>query len=137
MLTISLSGKKIKSVFLSVLLISVLFGTMFLLFYIREKDKVYLSDKAEVESFLKSLGYCPENISEEEIIIPKIWNETFENYNLLQKEQGFDLHSMRGKTAVKYTAVSGDKEITLLVSDGVLTGSDVFSYEDRKQEVLQ
>ena len=74
MLTVSLSGKKIKSVILSVILISILFMTTFLLFYIREKDKVFLSDKNDVLSFLETLGYDTESISEEEIIIPKIWN---------------------------------------------------------------
>ncbi len=137
MLTVSLSGKKIKSVILSVILILILLGTALFLFYIREKDKVFLSDKNDVLSFLETLGYDTESISEEEIIIPKIWNETYENYNLLQKEQGFDLHYMRGKTAVKYTAISGDNEITILVSDGVLIGGDVFCYENREQGAIR
>ena len=136
MLTVSLSGKKIKSAFLSIILVLVLFGTTFLLFYIRESEKIYLSDEAEIVAFLEGKGYTPTKISEEEIIIPTVWNETFENYNLLQKEQGFDLHNMRGKTVMKYSFVSGESEITLLISDGVLVGGDVFSYEDRKSKVL-
>ena len=136
MLTVSLSGKKIKSTVLSIILILILFGTTFLLFYIKESEKIYLSDEAEIVAFLEGKGYSPTKISEEEIIIPTVWNETFENYNLLQKEQGFDLHNMRGKTVLKYSFSSGDSEITLLISDGVLIGCDVFSYEDRKSKVL-
>jgi len=136
MLTVSLSGKKIKSAVLSIILVLILFGTTFLLFYIRESEKIYLSDEAEIVAFLEEKGYSPTKISEEEIIIPTVWNETFENYNLLQKEQGFDLHNMRGKTVLKYSFSSGDSEITLLISDGVLIGCDVFSYEDRKSKVL-
>ncbi|MBP0958795.1 MAG: DUF4830 domain-containing protein [Oscillospiraceae bacterium] len=136
MLTVSLSGKKIKSAVLSIILVLILFGTTFLLFYIKESEKIYLSDEAEIVAFLEGKGYSPTKISEEEIIIPTVWNETFENYNLLQKEQGFDLHNMRGKTVLKYSFVSGDSEITLLISDGVLIGCDVFSYEDRKSKVL-
>lgn len=136
MLTVSLSGKKIKSAVLSIILVLILFGTTFLLFYIKESEKIYLSDEAEIVAFLEGKGYSPTKISEEEIIIPTVWNETFENYNLLQKEQGFDLHNMRGKTVLKYSFSSGDSEITLLISDGVLIGCDVFSYEDRKSKVL-
>ncbi len=136
MLTVSLSGKKIKSAFLSVILVLILFGTTILLFYIRESEKIYLSDEAEIVAFLEEKGYTPTKISEKEIIIPTVWNETFENYNLLQKEQGLDLHNMRGKTVMKYSFSSGDNEITLLISDGVLIGGDVFSYEDRKSKVL-
>ncbi len=136
MLTVSLSGKKIKSAFLSIILVLVLFGTTLLLFYIRESEKIYLSDEAEIVSFLEEKGYSPIKISKEEIIIPTVWNETFENYNLLQKEQGFDLHNLRGKTVMKYSFSSGDSEITLLISDGVLIGSDVFSYEERESKVL-
>ena len=55
----------------------------------------------------------------------------------MQKEQGFDLHYMRGKTAVKYTAISGDNEITILVSDGGLIGADVFCYENREQGAIR
>ncbi|MBR6695252.1 MAG: DUF4830 domain-containing protein [Oscillospiraceae bacterium] len=136
MLTVSLSGKKIKSAFLSIILVLVLFGTTLLLFYIRESEKIYLSDEAEIVAFLEGKGYSPIKISEEEIIIPTVWNETFENYNLLQKEQGFDLHNLREKTVMKYSFSSGDSEITLLIFDGVLVGSDVFSYEERESKVL-
>lgn len=136
MLTVSLSGKKIKSAFLSVILVLILFGTTLLLFYIRESEKIYLSDETEIVAFLEEKGYTPTKISEKEIIIPTVWNETFENYNLLQKEQGFDLHNMRGKTVMKYSFSSGNSEITLLISDGVLIGGDVFSYEERESSVL-
>lgn len=136
MLAVSLSGKKIKSAILSVILVLILFGTTFLLFYIKESEKIYLSDEAEIVAFLEEKGYNPTKISEKEIIIPTIWNETFENYNLLQKEQGLDLHNFRGKTVFKYSFVSGNNEITLLISDGVLIGGDVFSYEERKSGVL-
>jgi len=136
MLTVSLSGKKIKSAFLSIILVLILFGTTLLLFYIRESEKIYLSDETEIVAFLEEKGYSPIKISKEEIIIPTVWNETFENYNLLQKEQGFDLHNLRGKTVMKYSFVSGESEITLLISDGVLVGGDVFSYEERESKVL-
>ena len=69
MLTVSLSGKKIKSAFLSIILVLVLFGTTILLFYIRESEKIYLSDEAEIVAFLEEKGYSPKKISEKEIII--------------------------------------------------------------------
>ena len=136
MLTVSLSGKKIKSAVLSIILVLILFGTTLLLFYIRESEKIYLSDETEIVAFLEEKGYTPTKISKEEIIIPTVWNETFENYNLLQKEQGFDLHNMRGKTVMKYSFSSGETEITLLISDGVLVGGDVFFYEERESRIL-
>ena len=136
MLTVSLSGKKIKSAVLSIILVLILFGTTFLLFYIKESEKIYLSDEAEIVAFLEGKGYPPTEISEQEVIMPAVWKEAFENCGLVQKEPGFDLHNMRGKTVLKYSFSSGDSEITLLISDGVLIGCDVFSYEDRKSKVL-
>ena len=68
--------------------------------------------------------------------IPKEFNEVYEKYNKLQKQQGFDLEDYKGKTAEVYTyAVKnyGNKKqevrANLIVCKGQLVGGDVCSAE--------
>ncbi len=70
------------------------------------------------------------------VTIPKEFNEVYEKYNKLQKQQGFDLEDYKGKTAEVYTyAVKnyGNKKqevrANLIVCEGQLVGGDVCSAE--------
>ena len=38
-----------------------------------------------------------------EVVIPKDFDDTYKEYNLLQKSQGFDLSDYKGKTVTRYT----------------------------------
>ena len=86
--------------------------------------------------FLKSFGWevsaQPTEIAE--VVIPTEFDEVYENYNALQKTQGFDLSPFKGQTVKRYCyAVTNypggvpNVYTNLLVSDGKVIGGDVCS----------
>lgn len=66
-----------------------------------------------------------------EIIIPEQFNDVYNKYNEIQKQQNFDLADYKGKTAVMYTYNitnydDNDNVIAnLIVYDGILIGADL------------
>lgn len=87
-------------------------------------------------AFLKSLGWQVPNEPSEvvEITIPQTFNAVYNNYNSIQKAQGFDLSKFRGVRAKRWTySISnypGVKEgvrANLIVYNGMLIGGDVSS----------
>ncbi len=85
-----------KMYFLTVLLI-IIIAVGFLVF---SSDQDYYIQKQ-----LLSLNIIipKEPYSVEQIIVPKEFDDIFENYNLIQIESGFDLSTYRGKLLTKYT----------------------------------
>ena len=85
----------------------------------------------ERTAYLQSLGWESDSAEEKEITIPSVFNQVYENYNAVQKEQGFDLEPYKGKAATIYTYhISNYKDnknviADLLVADGVLIGADL------------
>ena len=85
----------------------------------------------ERTAYLSSLGWEFSSCEEKEIIIPTTFNQVYENYNAVQKEQGFDLEPYKGKSAVIYTYnisnYKNNKNVlaNLIVCDGVLIGADL------------
>ncbi len=94
--------------------------------------QVSCKTEEERRAYLTGLGY---ELSDEEksrqITIPEEFNEIYENYNDIQKQQGFDLETYKGRTAVLYTfGVTNyqDNErviADLMVLDGMLIGADL------------
>ena len=89
-----------------------------------------MKSEAQRQAFLKEMGW---------VTIPKEFNEVYEKYNKLQKQQGFDLEDYKGKTAEVYTySVKnyGNKKqevrANLIVCEGQLVGGDVCSAELEK-----
>ncbi|MBR4879048.1 MAG: DUF4830 domain-containing protein [Clostridia bacterium] len=68
-------------------------------------DTVKIREDADVISFVNALGYetADETLAMREVVIPEEWDETYENYNALQKKCGFDLEKYKGKTVCLYT----------------------------------
>ena len=69
------------------------------------KDKIPGETVTDRVTFAKSLGY---SISEQyetkkEIVIPSVFSDVYENYNALQKNNGFDLSAYKGEQATVYT----------------------------------
>ena len=89
--------------------------------------------KQSPESYLTSLGYSPNLISEEQITLPEKFNSVLQEYNNLQKDQGFDLSKYAGKSCIKKRfSVSSknipedkDAVVDLLLFDGKLVGGDL------------
>lgn len=99
-----------------------------------------LKTESARQEFLSEMGW---RVSEEYeeckvIVIPEDFNKVYQNYNKLQKEQGFNLEKYKGKTVEIYTYpvynYTGyeDKDCikcNLLICDGMLIGGDVYSTE--------
>ena len=86
--------------------------------------------------FLKSFGWeisaQPTEIAE--VAIPTEFDEVYQNYNALQKTQGFDLEPYKGQTVKRYCyAVTNypggvpNVYTNLLVANGKIIGGDVCS----------
>lgn len=113
-----------------IIVIAVIIGLM-------GKPTVYtLKTEAQRQEFMRSMGW---EVSEEYlecrvVTIPEEWNDVYEEYNKLQKEQGFDLEKYKGKTVEVYTYQVYNYEghenkdcmvCNLMICDGVLIGGDV------------
>ena len=103
----------------------------------KRTPRVYrMSTEEERQEFLSSMGWkvSEEYIECRSVTIPEEFTEVYENYNALQKQQGFDLESYKGKTVEVYTYEVYNYEghedkhcmiCMLMVCDGVLIGGDV------------
>lgn len=88
------------------------------------------------QEFLAALGWVvnPEPDEVVEVIIPKKFDEVYENYNNIQKEQGMDLSRYRGKrckrysyTVLNYPGSAQNVRLNLLVCGNKIVGGDVSS----------
>uniref|UniRef100_UPI0040273A77 DUF4830 domain-containing protein n=1 Tax=Eubacterium sp. TaxID=142586 RepID=UPI0040273A77 len=100
-------------------------------------NSVAVATNEEREQYLTSLGW-EFNIecTEKEIIIPQQFNDTYQQYNEIQKAQGFNLEDYKGQSAVVYTYNITNYEgyenrdcifANLIVCEGNLIGGDVCS----------
>lgn len=97
-----------------------------------------VEDDADVEAFLAACGYeAPELIWEHEITVPKNWNETYENYNELQRSQGFDLVPYKGKKAQErvYFADEG-VSMTLLICDNTIIAAHIADCDGKEMRAV-
>ncbi len=87
-------------------------------------------------AYLESLGWqvSPEPIAVEELLIPEEFDESYQNYLVLQREQGFDLEAYRGKRVKRYSYEitnypSGEDgvQVSLLIYKGKVIGGEVLS----------
>ena len=103
----------------------------------KESAPVYsMTTEAERQRFIADMGWkTSEKYTEcRSVTIPAEWNEVYEQYNKLQKQQGFDLEKFKGKTVEVYTypvlnyeghTDKGCMQLTLMVCSGELIGGDV------------
>lgn len=108
--------------------------------------KLAVHPKAEIDGstnalrveYIRSFGWetSPVPNDSEEIRIPARFDEVYEQYNALQKEQGFDLSRYRGCTAQKFsyriTGVDGaDPAVpinaNIIVCEGKIIAADISS----------
>ena len=95
---------------------------------------LYINKSNEIEfyggeEYLAACGFSCELISENYITIPKNFTSVYEEYNNMQKEQGFDLQDYAGEACKRYTYritnVDDDLQAIFLVHYGKLIGGDV------------
>lgn len=103
-----------------------------------ETDKKYTFEtNSEIVSFINTFGFIVEPDPEtEKITIPAEFNDSYNEYNELQKSQGFDLMPYAGKEAVLYTYkvlnfpdYPENVVINLLFDDHRLIAADI-TYQD-------
>lgn len=91
-------------------------------------------------SFVSQFGWEVEEepIEIKEIIIPTEFDDTYNAYNQIKKEQSFDLLEYAGERAKRWTYIVKNYEgyenkesihINILVHDGIVIGGDVCSVE--------
>ena len=94
-------------------------------------QKISCATDEERVNYLTSLGWEFGSLREKVITIPADFNKVYQNYNAIQKKQGFDLEPYKGKTASLYTYnisnYKGNDNViaNLIVCDGVLIGADL------------
>ena len=81
----------------------------------------------EVRTFLSSSGWeTAASGKEEKVTIPSEWNATFENYNTVQKLQGFDLKKYRGKEVTRFSF-----EVTNYPDENEVVYANVLTFKGR------
>lgn len=84
--------------------------------------------------FLESYGWKVESnpIEVVEVTIPQSFNEVYDNYNRIQKKQGFDLSDFKGKRVKRWTykvtnypGVKDEVRANMLVYDNKVIGGDI------------
>ena len=93
-----------------------------------------MKTESERQKFMSDMGWevSEEYTSCKVISIPKEFNDTYESYNELQKEQGFNLKKYKGEMVEIYTyqvynypGKSDNVVINLIAFEGKLIGGDV------------
>ncbi len=99
------------------------------------------STAQERVAFFSQFGYeiSEDPLEVKEVVIPTEFDETYENYNEIQKSQGLDLSKYKGKRvkmwsyAIKnypgYETADGNIRGNILVYEGIVVGGDVSNIE--------
>ncbi|MBQ3284685.1 MAG: DUF4830 domain-containing protein [Ruminococcus sp.] len=103
-----------------------------------ESVSLRVEDEEDAERFLTACGYeKPEFLFENEITVPKHWNETYTRYNELQRQQGFDLAPFKGKPAKEYVYFVADaRNATVLVSGNRIIAAHVCSCDGSEMRMI-
>ena len=102
------------------------------------KGEPAAKSEEDIAKFLSDNKICTAGSpATKSIVIPSEFGEVYNNYNKLQKEQGFDLYGYRSCEATVYTypvvSVNGEHtentEAHVIVYEGRIIGGDVASLE--------
>ena len=94
------------------------------------------ADAGERLAFIEQFGWQvrEDPVEIAEVIVPESFDEVYETYNALQKEQGLDLTPYQGERVKRWVYEltnypgredTGDMRLHLLITDGVVIGGDV------------
>lgn len=93
---------------------------------------------SDIIAFLKGYGWevSPEPCEIEEVAIPTEFNDVYENYNVIQKKQGYDLEPLKGVSVKRYAFDvlnypdhPENIRANVLIYDGKVVGGDISSLE--------
>lgn len=96
-----------------------------------------LDTEEERQSFLAGLGWAVMDSPCEvvEVVIPKHFDQIYQDYNQIQKNQGLNLEKYRGKCCTRYSYLVKNHpsdeplvRVNLLVYKGKLVGGDVSAF---------
>lgn len=103
-----------------------------------KSKKVSAKTPEERLAYIQSFGWeaTPEPAEVLEVIIPEEFDSVYQQYNSIQKKQGFDLTSFAGKRVKRYSYVvtnypgaTGEIRFNLLIQGDKVIGGDVCSLE--------
>jgi hypothetical protein len=99
-------------------------------------EDLKIKDQNSIAKFINFLGWEVEKepIEVVEVLIPKNFDQVYENYNYLQKLSGFDLDKYRGKKVTRYTYKvlnfpdkNEDVRINILRYNDTIIGGDIMT----------
>lgn len=99
---------------------------------------ITVKSESDIADYLKSLGWdiSAEPIEIQQIVIPRAFTEVYEEYNELQKTQGYDLSNYQGLEATRYTyevlnypGEEGRVVADIIVADEEIIAGDIQSVE--------
>ncbi len=97
-----------------------------------------VENKDNMVEFLNRFGWevTKDPIEISDIMIPEVFNDTYENYNKIQKEQGLDLKKYQGKEGKRYSfeVVNYENKLNgvranLIVLENQIIGADISNVE--------
>lgn len=130
---------KHKKIIISFSIIIVLLIATYSIKNFAENDHTYIDTKkyeSICTTYIDKYGWTHSNtpVEIEEVVIPSEFNETYKNYNILQKKQNFNLEKYQGKTCIRFTyKITNYKNnanyvnANILIYNGKIIGADISS----------
>jgi len=127
---------KAKAVFLAVIVLFAAALSVRLISVNAGARAVKVQGAADIVAYLNTFGWAvePEPVTVKNVQIPAKFTETYQRYNDLQKQQGFDLSRYRADIVESYTfrvlnhPAAGDVFANVLVYKGRIIGGDICSF---------
>ena len=148
MFVVSMKASKKKLVIILAAILIVLAGALFFLLRGGSDEakavgqtgeySLTAADASQRVAFLQQFGWEVKETPMEQVdvLLPSSFNDTYEKYNQIQKEQGLDLLKYAGTTCQRYTyevtnypGKDSGVVANLLVLDGRVIGGDICSVE--------
>lgn len=148
MFVVSVKASKKKLVIVLAAILVVLAGALFFLLRNGSEEakatgqtgeySLTAADASQRIAFLQQFGWEVKEtpIEQVDVLLPSSFNDTYEKYNEIQKEQGLDLLKYAGLTCQRYTyevtnypGKDSGVVANLLVLDGRVIGGDICSVE--------
>ena len=128
---------KKKTVVLTLALLVIFFLSLYVGYsqeYKTTENSYFCNNTDDIAMYLSSFNIDFGEFQIDEITVPYEFSDVYSSYNLIQKEQGFDLTDYKGNTLTRYTAnvknypdFDDDVYVEVLVYDKLIVGADIYS----------